>query len=112
MEDKYVKAIKDEILEIIKNNRLIKSAEVRNYTDGLERALSIIKKQERREAKYKKNQKSEVTKMTKEIGCTQCPYAGHIELKECPDAYTEASQHCGLYKHEPMQKGGRRDNEG
>lgn len=54
MEDKYVKAIKDEILEIIKNNRLIKSVEVRNYTDGLERALSIIKKQERREAKYKK----------------------------------------------------------
>lgn len=40
--------------------------------------------------------------MTKEIGCTQCPYAGHIELKECPDAYTEVSQHCALYKHEPI----------
>lgn len=40
--------------------------------------------------------------MTKEIGCTECPYAGHIELKECPDAYTEISQHCGLYKHEPI----------
>lgn len=35
----------------------------------------------------------------KEIGCTQCPYAGHIELKECPDAYTEVSSHCGLYNH-------------
>lgn len=40
--------------------------------------------------------------MIKEIGCTKCPYAGHIELKECPDAYTEVSQHCGLYKHEPI----------
>lgn len=40
------------------------------------------------------------------IGCTECPYAGHIELKECPDAYTEVSDKCGLYKHEPM-KGGR-----
>jgi hypothetical protein len=39
----------------------------------------------------------------KEIGCTQCPYAGHIELKECPDAYTEVSQHCGLYNHEPIK---------
>lgn len=43
----------------------------------------------------------------KEIGCTQCPYAGHIYLKECPDAYTEVSSHCGLYNHEPIdQKGG------
>lgn len=40
------------------------------------------------------------------LGCTECPYAGHIELKECPDAYTEVSDKCGLYKHEPM-KGGR-----
>jgi len=40
--------------------------------------------------------------MVKEIGCTECPYAGHIELKECPDAYTEVSKHCGLYKHEPI----------
>lgn len=38
----------------------------------------------------------------KEIGCTQCPYAGHIELKECPDAYTEASKHCRLYNHDPI----------
>lgn len=38
----------------------------------------------------------------KEIGCTQCPYAGHIELKECPDAYTKVSKHCNLYKHEPL----------
>ena len=28
----------------------------------------------------------------KEMGCTQCPYAGHIELKECSDAYTSVSQ--------------------
>lgn len=24
-------------------------------------------------------------------GCTSCPYAGHLELKECPDAYTPIS---------------------
>lgn len=39
----------------------------------------------------------------KEIGCTQCPFAGHIELKECPDAYTEVSQYCGIYNHEPLE---------
>lgn len=39
----------------------------------------------------------------KEIGCTQCPYAGHIYLKECPDAYTSVSKHCGLYNHEPIE---------
>lgn len=41
---------------------------------------------------------------SKEIGCTQCPYAGHIELKECPEAYTEVSQYCGLYNHEPIEQ--------
>ena len=40
--------------------------------------------------------------MNNEIGCTECPYAGHIELKECPDAYTKVSQYCALYKHEPI----------
>ena len=38
----------------------------------------------------------------KVIGCTECPYAGHIELKECPDAYTEVSEKCGLYINEPL----------
>lgn len=38
-----------------------------------------------------------------EKGCTTCPYAGHIELKECPDAYTEVSEKCGLYNHEPIE---------
>ena len=43
--------------------------------------------------------------MTKnEIGCTQCPYSGHIELKECPDAYTTVSQYCGLHNHEPIER--------
>lgn len=45
--------------------------------------------------------------MVKEIGCTECPYAGHIELKECPDAYTEVSRWCSLYKHEPIGGGPR-----
>lgn len=30
-------------------------------------------------------------------GCTSCPYAGHIELKECPDAYTKVSRECRLF---------------
>lgn len=38
------------------------------------------------------------------IGCTECPYTGHIELKECPDAYTKVSKKCGLYKNEPIKK--------
>lgn len=55
-----------------------------------------------------KSRKRRTKKMAnKEIGCTQCPYAGHIELKECPDAYTEVSKYCGLYNHEPIEnKGG------
>lgn len=49
-------------------------------------------------------------KMTnKEIGCTQCPYAGHIYLKECPDAYTEVSQHCGFFNHEPIEQKGSKE---
>ena len=61
--------------------------------------------------KRKKNRKA-VRKMTnKEIGCTQCPYAGHIELKECSDAYTEVSQYCGLYNHEPIERKGGAENE-
>ncbi len=40
-----------------------------------------------------------------EFGCTKCPYAGHIELKECPDAYTEVSKYCSLYNHEFIRKG-------
>lgn len=38
--------------------------------------------------------------MNQEKGCTTCPFAGHIDLKECPNAYTEISEQCGLYKHE------------
>lgn len=30
-------------------------------------------------------------------GCTSCPYAGHIELKECPDAYTKVASGCRLF---------------
>lgn len=30
-------------------------------------------------------------------GCTSCPYVGRIELRECPDAYTEAASGCGLF---------------
>jgi len=45
-----------------------------------------------------------MTVNNKVIGCTECPYAGHIELKECPDAYTEVSKKCGLYKNEPIKK--------
>ena len=47
----------------------------------------------------------------KEIGCTQCPYAGHFVLKECPDAYTSVSQYCGLYNHEPIEKKGGAEND-
>ncbi len=34
-----------------------------------------------------------------DIGCTRCPEAGHFELRECPDAYTERAKGCGLYDH-------------
>ena len=37
------------------------------------------------------------------VGCTKCPYAGHIELKECPDAYTEVSKYCNLYNNSDFQ---------
>lgn len=30
-------------------------------------------------------------------GCTNCPYSGHSELKECPDAYTYKAALCNLY---------------
>lgn len=33
-------------------------------------------------------------------GCSTCPYAGHIELKECPNAYTEKAKECKNYNHE------------
>ena len=42
------------------------------------------------------------TEMSKEKGCTTCPYAGHIDLKECPNAYTEKSKECGNYNHEQL----------
>lgn len=35
-----------------------------------------------------------------EKGCSTCEYAGHIEIKECPDAYTEVAKGCNLYSHE------------
>ena len=38
-----------------------------------------------------------VTIANKPKGCSSCPYSGHLELPECPDAYTEKAQHCGLY---------------
>ena len=39
-----------------------------------------------------------------EKGCTSCPYAGHFELKECPDAYTDVSKFCGLYDHTIIER--------
>lgn len=36
-------------------------------------------------------------------GCTSCPYAGHFELKECPDAYTPKSHFCNLYSKEVIK---------
>lgn len=47
----------------------------------------------------------------KEICCNQCPYAGHIELKECPDAYTDVSKYCGLYNHESIDQKGSVEND-
>ncbi|SFU94544.1 hypothetical protein [Butyrivibrio sp. M55] len=38
------------------------------------------------------------------IGCTRCPHAGHIELKECVDAYTEVAEHCGAYNHNELDE--------
>lgn len=35
-------------------------------------------------------------------GCTSCPYAGHIEIKECPDAYTDIAKKCNLYDRTPI----------
>jgi len=40
--------------------------------------------------------------MKMEVGCTRCPYAGHIEKKECPDAYTEKANKCNLYIREEI----------
>lgn len=37
-------------------------------------------------------------------GCTTCPYAGHIESKECVFAYTEDAKGCTLYSHEEIEK--------
>ena len=39
---------------------------------------------------------------SKEKGCSTCPYAGHFDLKECPNAYTEKSKECGNYNHEQL----------
>lgn len=43
-------------------------------------------------------------------GCTSCPYAGHFELKECPDAYTPISQFCNLYSKEVLSYGKEKQN--
>ena len=40
--------------------------------------------------------------MSKEKVCITCPYAGHIDLKECPNAYTDKSKECGNYNHEQL----------
>lgn len=47
----------------------------------------------------------------KKIGCTRCPYAGHIELKECVDAYTEVSKYCGMYDHNELGKDNNTDEQ-
>lgn len=31
------------------------------------------------------------------VGCSSCPYAGHLEKLECPDAYTEKARYCKMY---------------
>lgn len=41
----------------------------------------------------------------KVFGCTRCPYAGHIELKECLDAYTDKAPKCSLYDKHKIPKG-------
>lgn len=45
------------------------------------------------------------------IGCTRCPYAGHIELRECIDAYTEVAEHCGAYNHNELEGSKENDRE-
>lgn len=35
-------------------------------------------------------------------GCSACPMAGHIELPECPDAYSANSPKCNLYSNEKL----------
>jgi len=45
-----------------------------------------------------------------EEGCTTCPCAGHFELRECPDAYTEKSQYCNLYSHKLMPIWGKEED--
>lgn len=46
------------------------------------------------------NNSKQTDGVSKEIGCTKCPYAGHIEVKECLDAYTNVAPHCKMYNHE------------
>ena len=43
-------------------------------------------------------------------GCTSCPYAGHFELKECPDAYTPISHFCKYYSKEVLSYGKEKQN--
>lgn len=45
-------------------------------------------------------------------GCSSCPYAGHFELKECPDAYTKKSADCNLYSYEYFADGKKYKQEG
>lgn len=42
-------------------------------------------------------------KIRKVRGCSACPNSGHFELKECPDAYTEVSQYCGMFDHDEIE---------
>ena len=42
--------------------------------------------------------------MDKVIGCSRCPFAGRIELKECPNAYTEVSKLCSFYDHTIIER--------
>ena len=37
-------------------------------------------------------------------GCLTCPYSGHMEIRECPNAYTEISHMCGMYSNEPLKR--------
>jgi len=54
MTDKYVKAVKDEIKHTITVNRQYRSIEKQEFANGLQQALDIIEKYERRDRREDK----------------------------------------------------------
>lgn len=54
MTDKYIKAIKDELKHKITVNRQYCSLEKQGFANGLQQALDIIEKYERRDARGEK----------------------------------------------------------